>query len=454
MKPIAALLFLVLICNYTATGQTLEDKIGQMIMVGVENDPLSKNTLTRDLEERNLGGVLLFGYNIDSPGQIKDFTADLQSKSDDRLLIAVDQEGGIVARLDDTNGYRQTYSAETLGLQFNSEDSTRAMAQLMAHWLSNAGFTINLAPVVDLRINPYSPAIGFLDRSFSSDPQTVVNHAYWFIDEFHRQNIATTLKHFPGHGSAETDSHLGFTDITDTWQPIEIEPFSRLIDNGYSDPIMSGHLYNSDWDNEYPVSLSHYAITTVLRDSLGFKGVVISDELFMRALSNNYGLDETIVTTINAGTDILLFNTNIWNERSLVQYVINLVLEYINLGIIQEETIHDSYARIMQLKEVRIATSSGDVADNREAPSSFRVQNYPNPFNPSTTITVSTLQHGEVTILVHDALGREIQQLHSGPLERGVHSIRFDGSRLASGIYYIVVRSPSSIQTHSMTLVK
>jgi len=454
MKSIAALLLIFLICSYTATGQSLEDKIGQMLMVGVENDPLSKNTLILDLEERNLGGVLLFGYNIDNPAQIKNFTADLQSRSAERLLIAVDQEGGIVARLDETNGYRQTYSAETLGLQFNSEDSTRAMAQLMAHWLSEAGFTINLAPVVDLRINPNSPAIGFLDRSFSSDPQTVVNHASWFIDEFHKQNIATALKHFPGHGSAATDSHLGFTDITDTWQPKELDPFSRLINNGYTDPIMSGHLYKEDWDNEYPVSLSHYAITTMLRDSLGFEGVVISDELFMKALSNNYGLDETVVEAINAGTDILLFNTNIWNDRSLVQNVINLVIDHINLGTIQEETIHDSYARVMQLKEDRISTSTREVADNREAPSSIRVQNYPNPFNPSTTITVSTLQHADVTIGVHDALGREVQQLHSGPLERGVHSIRFDGSRLASGIYYVMVRSASSVQTHSMTLVK
>ena len=454
MKPVAVLLFLLLINNHTATAQSLEDKIGQMIMVGVENDDISQLTLINDLEQRNLGGVLLFGYNIDNPAQIRNLTADLKSRSNEPLLIAVDQEGGIVARLDETNGYSRTFSAETLGGEFNSEDSTRATAQLMAHWLSEAGFTMNLAPVVDLRINPNSPAIGFLDRSFSADPATVFDHASWFIDEFHDKGIATALKHFPGHGSANTDSHLGFTDITESWSPVELEPFKQLIDGGYTDPVMTGHLYNEDWDSDYPVSLSHYAIETMLRDSLGFNGVVISDELFMRALSNNYGLEETIVTTINAGTDLLLFNTNIRNDQPLVKYIIDLVVDRISDGTIQEATIHESYARIKKLKEDRMLTSPGSEEIASSVPSSFRIQNYPNPFNPATTITVSTLHQADATITVHDALGRTVRTLHEGRMQRGVHSIRFDGSRLSSGIYYVVVRSASSVETHSITLVK
>ncbi|WP_340103759.1 glycoside hydrolase family 3 N-terminal domain-containing protein [Rhodohalobacter sp. 8-1] len=450
---ITFIFFLFAITTQTEA-QSLEDKIGQMIMVGVENDQLSQSTLIEDLEQRNLGGVLLFGYNIDNPTQVRNYTSDLQTKSDERLLIAVDQEGGIVARLDETNGYAQTYSAETLGFEFNSEDSTRAVAQLMAHWLSDAGFTFNLAPVVDLRINPNSPAIGFLDRSFSADPETVVNHASWFIEEFHSRNIATALKHFPGHGSAETDSHLGFTDITNTWKSVELDPFKQLIDNGYNDPIMTGHLYNEDWDTNYPVSLSEYAITIMLRDSLGFDGVVITDELFMRALSNNYGLEETIVTTINAGTDILLFNTNIWNNQSLVEYIINLVVDRISDGTIQESTINESYARIKWLKQERIPTSSDEIVESSELPASFRIQNYPNPFNPSTTITVSTLERSNVRISVHDALGREVRLLQEGQLQRGVHTIRFDGGRLSSGVYFVMVRSPSSVKTHAITLVK
>lgn len=454
MKPIAALFLLSILFNTTASAQSLEEKIGQMIMVGVENDQLSQQTLIQDLENRNLGGVLLFGYNIASPGQIKDYTAGLQSKSNGRLLIAVDQEGGIVARMDETNGYRETYSAETLGMEFNREDSTRAQAQLMAHWLNDAGFTMNLAPVVDLRINPVSPAIGFLDRSFSDDTETVVNHASWFIDEFHQMNIATALKHFPGHGSAERDSHFGFTDITGTWQDMELDPFRQLIEAGYSDPIMTGHLYKSDWDDEYPVSLSEYAIQNILRDSLGFDGIVISDELFMRALSNNYGLEETIVTTINAGTDILLFNTNIWNEQSLVEYIINLVSDHVADGLIDPATIDESYQRIQELKAERIPVSSERITGTGEMPVRFEIRNYPNPFNPSTTITLSLLKSANASVSVYNILGQQIQSIHEGPLHQGVHSFRFDGSRLSSGTYFVVVKSGSRVFTHPMMLIK
>src|SRR5690606_21452982 len=109
----------------------------------------------------------------------------------------------------------------------------------------------------------------------------------------------------------------GFTDISNTWQEYELTPFRDLIANGYSDMIMTGHLFKSDWDDTYPASISKHAITNILRDSLGFEGVVISDELFMQAISDNFGFDEAVVQAIRAGTDILLFNKNILNNRSL-----------------------------------------------------------------------------------------------------------------------------------------
>jgi beta-N-acetylhexosaminidase len=217
---------------------------------------------------------------------------------------------------------------------------------------------------------------------------------------------------------------------------------------------MTGHLYHEEWDPDYPVSLSRFAITDMLRDSLGFKGVVISDELFMRALSDNYGLEETVVTTINAGTDILLFNTNIRNDRSLVQTVINIVMDNVQNGTISETTINDSYQRIIRLKQERLATSIKTDELHSEAPAQFRIGNYPNPFNPATTITVSTMRSVDVSVDVFDALGRNVRTLHEGQLERGVHSVRFDGSGLTSGTYFVVVRSASATQTHAITLVK
>ncbi|MCA1802407.1 MAG: T9SS type A sorting domain-containing protein [Rhodothermaceae bacterium] len=457
MKKLLLYTFLTvtfLFFSFPVHSQTLQEKIGQMLMVGMPNSGSVKDTLIADIHDRNLGGVILFAYNLYNPVQIRNLTDELQGHANTGLFISVDQEGGIVARLDEKNGYAETYSAYELGYIFNSEDSTRAMARMMSHWLLDAGFNMNLAPVVDVNVNPNSPAIARLKRSFSNDEYRVFEHSSWFIDEFNRLRIATALKHFPGHGSAVVDSHFGFTDITNTWQHRELDVYRWLIQDGYSDAIMTGHLFKRDWDTVYPASLSHYAITTILRDSLGFKGVVITDELFMRALGDNYGFDETIVATINAGTDILLFNTNIYNDMSLTRYVIALVTSKIDDGIIEESTIDAAYDRIMALKANRVFTSA--IVDERSAekPGSFQISNYPNPFNPSTTIMVSLTESQEINILITNALGQVVKNISSDYLRAGVHSYRFDAGSLASGVYFVHVRSGSTVKTHPMILVK
>lgn len=445
---------MVLVLNIPSQSQSLQEKIGQMLMVGMPNSGAAKDTLINDIKDRNLGGVILFAYNLENPGQIRSLTGELQDHANSSLFISVDQEGGIVARLDEQNGYAETYSAYELGYVFNSEDSTRAMARMMAHWLLDAGFNMNLAPVVDVNVNPNSPAIARLDRSFSADEYLVYEHASWFIGEFNSKRIATALKHYPGHGSAVRDSHFGFTDITNTWQHRELDVYRWLIQDGYSDPIMTGHLFNRDWDTTYPASLSHYAVTTVLRDSLGFKGVVITDELFMRALRDNYGFDETVVATINAGSDILLFNTNIYNEMSLTSYVISLVTEKIADGTIEESTIDAAYNRIMTLKDNRVFASFGDEEKSVMKPRSIQISNYPNPFNPATTVTVSMTMSNEVNIMVTNSLGQVVQNIHSGYLQAGIHSYRFNAESLASGVYFLHVRSGIDSRSHPMLLVK
>lgn len=425
-------------------------------MVGFDNSQLSQDSLMYDISNRNLGGVLLFGYNLRFPSQIRSQNGRLQGASDASLFIATDQEGGIVARLDENNGYESTYTAYELGTLFNSEDSTRKQAAMMADWMANAGFNMNLAPVVDVNVDPNSPAIGELDRSFSDDEYTVYLHASWFIDEFHKRNIATSLKHFPGHGSAVSDSHDGFTDITNTWEDRELDPFKFIIENDYRDAIMTGHLFKQDWDDQYPASLSKYAITDILRDSLGFEGVVISDELFMDAVQDNYGMEETIVQVVNSDTDILLFSTNIYQDRSLAGYIISVITKKIEEGVIAEETINDSYQRIMALKEKRTATSteSDPLAFQDDLPGSIDVSNYPNPFNPSTTISVALDQPGRVQVQVFNSIGQAVQMLNRSNLSAGVHNFRFDGSNLSSGMYLVVVQTPEVRKVHKMMLLK
>jgi beta-N-acetylhexosaminidase len=448
-------LFPVLLCFSASvvSGQSLQDKIGQMIMVGLPTAEANKDTLIVDIVDRNLGGVLMFAYNIPSPAEIRALNTELQSYRNDQLLIAVDQEGGVVARLNERNGYSKTYTAQELGEVFNSEDSTRAQARLMAGWLRDAGFNVNLAPVVDVNVYRDSPAIGRLNRSFSEDERIVFDHASWFIDEFNDQNIITSLKHFPGHGSARHDSHFGFTDISNTWQARELYPFRELIRNGYSDMIMTGHLFKSDWDNQYPVSLSRPAITGVLRNELGFEGVVISDELFMRAIQDHYGFDEAVVKAINAGTDILLFNRNIYNEQSLTRYIVNLVSRKVDEGQIEVATIDDAYGRIQSLKTRRLSTDIETVA-GAAIPSDVAIRNYPNPFRHETVIEVDLPVPQRLRVEIYNTLGQRVQILADGLAPAGTHRIIFSPSPLSPGVYVVRVTGEHFHSSHRMTLVR
>jgi beta-N-acetylhexosaminidase len=422
-----------------------------MFMVGFAGETDFEDTLFIDIEQRNLGGVILFGHNLHNPVQISSLTADLKSYANTPLFIATDQEGGIVARLDENNGFSATHTAYQLGTIFNSEDSTRAQAGMMAQWLSESGINVNLGPVADVNVNPGSPAIGFYGRSFSADPQDVFKHVNWFSSEFSALNIVNTLKHFPGHGSAEQDSHLGFTDITQTWTEAELDPYRGLIDLGYEDMIMTGHLYNSNLDPDYPASLSEKTINDILRDSLGFTGVVVSDAMFMRAITNNYTFEEAIEFTINAGTDMLLYTTNEYEGNSLLQTAVNIVKARVIEGAISAIRIDDSYNRIMALKD---KVSSLDTQTRYRIPDHLTLQIFPNPFNIMTTIKIRQKQTGPVRLNVFDITGRNIYSQNYNLLTAGDHSIRFDGSNLATGIYFVSLQSQNKIVTQKIMLLK
>lgn len=445
---VLAILFLVNALH----AQSLRDKIGQMLMVGFYQNSNFMDTLWVDITQRNLGGVILFGSNILNPTQIQNLTAQLQQSAATPLLIATDQEGGYVARLKASNGFANSYSAYTLGTVFNSEDSTRATAGMMAQWLEDSGINMNLAPVVDVNVNPLSPAIGFYERSFSSDPLTVFHHAAWFIDEFKQKNIVTTLKHYPGHGSAEEDSHLGFTDITETWADSELVPYEELIGEGYADLVMSGHLYNANLDSLYPASLSYNTITGLLKDSLGFSGAVISDEMLMGAIVNNYAFDQAIELAVNAGTDILLYRTNERNGLSLARQVIDIVEQKVNAGIISLSRIDDAYTKIFALKQSINALP--EPAVQNQIPHNFNLINYPNPFNNSTTIEFSLPKTGLVTLKIYNLLGQEIAAIVSAKLIAGNHQYRWNAADLASGVYYYRIESGGYQQANKMILLK
>jgi len=422
-------------------------------MVGFTGTDVS-DSLKYDIENRNLGGIVLFASNITNPTQLKTLTNKLKLLSKEKLFIGVDQEGGKVARLNQNNGYEASNSAFYLGTIINREDSTRFTAAKMAKWLNDGGINLNLAPVVDVNVNPLNPVIALKERSFSDNPFTVTNHAKWFIEEFNKKGVFTVLKHFPGHGSSMTDSHLGFTDITNTWKEIELIPYKELITKSNVDFIMMGHLYNKNLDSLYPASLSKKVVTELLRDSLKFRGLVISDELFMNAISDNYTFDFAIELCIKAGTDVLLFKTNIYNKRSIVGYIIETVSEKVRKGIIAEDLINKSYERIMKYKNK--FTSRVKYVSNIYDSERIYLKNYPNPFNSETKIQFSLPESGNVKFEVYDALGKQVAVLVNDFLNKGEYVINFNGNdyKICSGVYFYTLFTKDKAITKKMLLIK
>lgn len=317
------------------------------------------NHVVRDIEQYHLGGVVLFDYdvprdtavrNIKSPEQVKTLVQDLKNLSQIPLIVSIDQEGGRVARLKSAYGFPETVSAQYLG-EIDDPDSTRYYARQTAETLSDLGINVNLAPVVDVNLNPDNPVIGGIERSFSADPETIVKHAELYIKTLHEYDILTVLKHFPGHGSSEKDSHLGVVDVTETWSKEELEPYEQLIDSNMADAIMTAHIFNTNIDSTYPATLSHPTITGILRDKLGFDGVVISDDLMMGAIRKEYGLKTTIKQALDAGVDILSFANNSVYDHDIVPKAHKIVKDLIDEGEISPERIDRSYQRIMEFKK-------------------------------------------------------------------------------------------------------
>lgn len=457
LAVIICLLAAININAQNAREDLLRKKIGQMIMVGVYGPFLYlQDSLKYDLQHRSLGGVIYYGYNVLNPQQVKNLSDSIRLAAPEiPPFIAIDQEGGNVARLTSTNGFSKTYTAYRLGSIFKAEDSTRAQASRMAGWLNKCGISVNFAPVVDVRVNPRSPGLASKERLFSGSPDSVYYHSSWFIDEFHKKNILTSLKHFPGHGSASVDSHAGLPDVSHTWSDMELEPYRKLFADGYKDAVMVAHLYNSQIDSVYPGSLSYNTITRLLRQQLGFEGVVITDELTMGAIESVYSMDKAAELAINAGADILLYKINDTdNLTSLVDHLQNMVIQKVREGIISEQRIDESYNRIIALKARYLNYTAVEESKPVSVPENFALQNYPNPFNPETIIMAEVPESSEISIKVYDLQGQMVEEVAKGRFERGVHRFRFNGSNLASGVYFVRMVTPRHSVSSKILLLR
>ncbi|MGE5595923.1 MAG: glycoside hydrolase family 3 protein [Hyphomicrobiales bacterium] len=343
----------------TPPSLTLEEMAGQMLLLGFQGTELSPaNPIYEDITQRHIGGVVLFSSdlpsggkrNIASPEQVAALTAQLQEAAGSGLIVATDEEGGLVARLDETHGFPPTKSAAELGAM-GDPAATEQAASAMAATLKAAGVNLNLAPVVDLNTNPNNPVIGALGRSFGSDPQAVTAQAEAFLEGHHQHGILTCLKHFPGHGSSAGDTHAGFVDVTNSWDPVELDPYRALIGEGAADTVMVAHVFNANLDQQYPASLSNAVITGMLRGHLGFGGVVVSDDMEMGAITQQWAFRDAIRLAILAGNDLLTYGNNLDAYRpDLGARVHSTIVDLVKAGDIPEERIRQSYERVQALR--------------------------------------------------------------------------------------------------------
>lgn len=337
----------------------LDTRIGQMIMVGFRGLAVTEDrVIVRDIVDRHIGGVILFdfdvpthtyGRNIDTEQQLRALTTSLQAKASIPLLIAIDQEGGKVCRLKEVCGFPATLTQARLGA-INDPVLTARQAENTAALLTRTGINLNLAPVVDLNLNTQNPVIARYERSFSGDPAIVSRHALAVIEAHHRHAVLTALKHFPGHGSAGGDSQHGAVDVSDTWSPVELQPFRSLIQQGQADLVMTAHIFNRKLDPVWPATLSKKTITDCLRRDMCFDGVVISDDLQMKAITGDYALETAIPQAILAGIDILILANNSVYEEDIAARAIKVIKESIQKGVLTSSRIDASWKRIRKLK--------------------------------------------------------------------------------------------------------
>ena len=329
--------------------------------------------LGQDIAANGLGGVILYGRNIEVKQQVINLSAFLQQSSTQApLLIGVDQEGGQVQRLKLEHNFNNYDSAASVAFRTNGVVAKTYYSH-MAQELAEAGINWNFGPVVD--VNPTDgvpcPVIGGKDRSYGSKPKIVTSYASAFV-EGHRENgVHTALKHFPGHGSAKGDTHKGMTDVTDVWDAErELQPYKDMIATGHVDSIMTSHIFHRGIDPKNPASLSPEFIQKKLRGKMGYDGLVVSDDLCMGAILEHYkaipdnpdsvynALAQAGIQALKAGSDMIMFSYNNAASNGLnvempdtVERFVTSATKAVEDGTLSEKRLNEAFSRVMAFKK-------------------------------------------------------------------------------------------------------
>lgn len=332
----------------------LEEKIYQMFIVtpeamqgiDVTGDQARFVTVTDgDTEEgcqmHPVGGLIYFSENMIDPEQVKELTETIQSYSQIPLFISTDEEGGPVARLMDQLGTSRLDAMFTY--KEKGPETAKKNAKIIAADMKELGFNLDFAPVADVWSNPENTVIA--TRAYSDDYEEAATLVAGAVEGFQEENMLCTLKHFPGHGDTSEDSHTGNAYVTKTLDEIrgqELKTFQAGIHAG-ADLIMVGHMITSKIDPEGPASLSKTIVTDLLKDELGYQGLVITDALNMGAIANIYSSGEAAVMAVQAGVDILLMPYNLENAA-------DALMEAVQDGDISKERIDESVEKILLAK--------------------------------------------------------------------------------------------------------
>ena len=326
---------------------TLREKVCQLMMVypsditGAEETTVAGETTKQALQTYPVGGFLCDRQNLVSRDQIRTMLTTVQTYSKIPLLLTCDEEGGRVSRLMDTEGTTKIGPM----LQFKDQGAEKAEenAATLAKDLRDCGFNMDMAPVADVWSNPQNTVIG--DRAYSDDFTQAAELLPGAVRGFHRGGVACTLKHFPGHGDTSADTHYGSAYIyksLDDLRKQELLPFQAGIDAG-ADAVMMGHLILADVDGE-PALFSHKLVTELLREEMGFQGVILTDGLRMQAMTDHYQSGEIAVRAIQAGVDLLLCPEDL-------DAAIDALMQAVESGTIPQERLDESVLRILNLKQ-------------------------------------------------------------------------------------------------------
>lgn len=317
------------------------EKLGQMVMIGIQGTKVDDDSLYM-LNQYHMGGVILFDRNMESLEQVKQLTSDLQAQSNEKvpLFIGIDEEGGDVVRM--AEKLTPAPSQKEIGATGDIEQA-KTWAIKTAKSLKDMGINVNFAPVADVGSND--------KRSYSTDANTVIDFVRAATKGYQQENIIYSLKHFPGIGKGKVDSHIDSSSIDVAKEVLmteDILPFKTIIDE--SDPndyfILVSHLKYLALDEEYPASLSSKIMTDLLRNELGYKGIIITDDMEMGAVANHNDFRSIGVNAVKAGADIVL----VCHEYEHQQEVYLGLLDAVNSGEISQERIDESVKRIIKVK--------------------------------------------------------------------------------------------------------